>query len=720
MPRFLWASLVLEIVLNDCDTQNEVKNAILKLPTDLEKLYTSCLQRKRGSKLLGDHVLILTVCASPQPMSANALCQLLAMDMTTGDVAPADILSPDAVIQHGVGLITLDKTEQLILPAHDSVRTFIFSRVAPMSKRIAYLKQPSTFCDTATLAIFNDLAPDRTKSQEITTRTHLGYACILHLRHKASRALVTSSSQSLQMVPTVTSDMPSWIRRPLKAFWLDSPRKRTVSVSRPRRNYRAPAQQDEFFNYARDNWLPCRRHLSTIKSSDSSQWKLFSSMAIERNESWDLHPWPVLAPSRAQHLAGMFAYSVANGHLPLLQLPCEHKSSLPKGIFDGLLSDHGHLPALHVACHLGHSQLLPHLLSVCNPFAICPMSRTALHYAAESGHIDCVTAFLAHGKHLLAKFINQRDSRQSSALDLALLNGHEHMAIVLANECGADLIIVQNRGRTSHIDVALDQGLGHFVETILDEIQLAELLSIDPYGPYEFVSLLSAAEAGRTKCVQTLCRLISAHDGGHQDPIRLRDAIERAIHTAVTAGHVGVVRVLLESNIFAHLMSISSAGRVLPFASAVDAHYEEGKSLLGAKAMVGLLTQALIRLQRAGPAEETHIPGALDAVQRAFKAAAQIGHAEAVQQLLNLWNEPSMTSQRDGMAQRAHYLVEKFTVSWAHLGIGTASLPLPTFWAAVRQHEEVLALLLPDYDALRIKELMVRAQSVNLEQGPPM
>jgi hypothetical protein len=66
--------------------------------------------------------------------------------------------------------------------------------------------------------------------------------------------------------------------------------------------------------------------------------------------------------------------------------------------------------------------------------------------------------------------------------------------------------------------------------------------------------------------------------------------------------------------------------------------------------------------------------------------------------------------------------LENRGVDWntfAGLGLSKSSFTLASFLAAVRQHEGVLALLLPGWDALRIKELMAKAQSIELGDVEP-
>jgi hypothetical protein len=723
--RFLWASLVLDVVLNDCRTSNQVKDAILRLPTDLEKLYLSCLGRKRDSEPLCNPMTIMLVCVAPQPMRAQALCQLLALDMNTGEIASGDVMSPDAVIQRGVGLITLDRTEQLILPAHDSVRTFIFSKTAlPTTQHLL------TSLRISALGISGYLptAEDCGKSVQL----HLGNACLLHIELKTSRSLVASSSQTLWALPKVTPDMPAWIRKPIKAFWPDTLGRKTVRFDMTPRSYKVSPQLDDFFGYARDNWLACNQHIPS--SVVSAQSHLFSSIAMERDEtleSWKLHPWPVLAPSRAQHLAGMFAYSVANGNLPLLELALKHEDSLPRDIFSGLLPNHGHLPAVHVACRLGHSQLIPSLLTVCDRNATCKMSRTALHYAAESGHVECVKYFITHGRpsHPL---VDRRDSEHRTALHLALLNGHLDLALTLVEDLYADASLQDSSG-VSPIDLALDQGL-EFVLRITDRARLGKLLQ---RNPGQESPLASAAKAGKRERVRTLCWLMCiqmrAEAGLKPDDASTTKTVcwdlRDALRGAVDAGHAHIVLSLLGSKLFVQATSMSVPDLYFPFSLIVSGYYyRDSIPMQVAAAIVALLVTTLISLdygESAGQVigKQTWDPTKSDRLARAFETAAEIGQIDTVRLLLDLRNGDSLPEQSGTRQKRfVRTYLEKRDVDWKiflDLGINEVSLALPTFLAAVRQHEGVLALLLPDWDVLHIKELMAKAQSIELGDVEP-
>ena len=87
------------------------------------------------------------------------------------------MLSTDAVIQSGVGLLTLDSTERLMLPVHDTVRTFIFSdAAASVTIRLLNLDPRAQ-----SLFPFQAIAIHATL-REMEARVSLGRACLVHLQ----------------------------------------------------------------------------------------------------------------------------------------------------------------------------------------------------------------------------------------------------------------------------------------------------------------------------------------------------------------------------------------------------------------------------------------------------------------------------------------------------------------------------------------------------------
>ena len=234
---------------------------------------------------------------------------------------PDDMVSTHAAAQSGVGLLTFDSTEKLIPPVHDTVRTFIFLNAAsPITRQLL----------RSNLKVYA-LSPFRAKKirqgpREMKARVLLGTACLVHLEFhlRTSRSLTTGPVPMQKILPTIRVSVPTWSQVTIKMMLPHASRKVAVTVHLPSEKLNAPPQHDGFFQYTRENWLTCNLDLTEDRYADGqSQKRLFQSIAMERTESWDTHPWQ--ARSTSQQLAGMFAYGVANGHLSLLELALQHK-----------------------------------------------------------------------------------------------------------------------------------------------------------------------------------------------------------------------------------------------------------------------------------------------------------------------------------------------------------------------------------------------------------
>ena len=618
-----------------------MKKAIHELPTDLEMLYKSFLESKRGSEPLCDPRPIIAVCAAPKPMTEEALRQLLALNMTTGSYTSDDILSTDALIQSGVGLIALDSTEKLILIVHDTVRTFIFSDAAVSATNQLLHADPRAHI----LSPFQATTIPTTR-RETEARVSLGRACLVHLHFhlETSRSLDPGPVQIQRSLPTMRVSVPSWLQRPVQKMLPHALGKSAVMVHLPYRERNEPPQRDGFFQYARENWLACNLGLREGKDvQGQSQERLFQSIAMERAESWDIHPWQALIRSASQQLAEMFAYSIANGHLPLLELALQHKDSLPKDIFTGLLPNHGHLPALHMACKLGHDFLLEGLSRVCDLSTRCRMSKTAIHYAAEYGHMNCIdkiaTYFRGSGcTCTLNDIIDHQDSRCRTALHLAITNGHKDVALRLTRIYKAKKAVGDRSGLTA-AELACDMGY--------------DLGDLNP-GEGDLESrLLVAVMEGKAHRVQMLCKayrylnmpdssgstvLVHACRKGHKSVVKIllesdffdldqERTIEvghrrLALTVAAAAGHADVVRVLLEPSFAIIGPVIGGAFRQTWHsveAAVLGHYYGTSRSLDAARAIVGEMATSLTDLSKN-----------LDTFLR---AAAEIGQADVVRHL---------------------------------------------------------------------------------------
>jgi hypothetical protein len=100
-----------------------------------------------------------------------------------------------------------------------------------------------------------------------------------------------------------------------------------------------------------------------------------------------------------------------------------------------------------------------------------------------------------------------------------------------------------------------------------------------------------------------------------------------------------------------------------------------------------------------------------------LRAAAEIGHVDAVRQLLELQEAASYQTQTANAKRNTSKYLSSREIGAESLELvgicPTVPSPVPVFLAAVRQHEEVLALLLPGRDTY-IQGLMTRARGIDL------
>lgn len=745
MNRFLWVALVLEIILNVCQTPGRVMDTIKELPIDLEKLYLSCLRRTKDSIPVCDFASLMVACAAPVPMENDALRQLLALNTTTGDFAAGSVPTIDSIMQSGVGLLTFDRNEQLVLPVHDSVRAFIFSDSASVA--IEQLANYGSVPGNKSLyqGIATAVRESPSDQRESTARSHIGKACLLHIRRRASVSLANPPSHVRQAIPTTTIRMPTVLRHVVSRLMPRSSRIKTVNTSLQPRLHHTPEPRSGFLQYAIQNWIACNEGIR--EDTASEQWELFALFSLQRNQSWNIHPWPALTQSDSQHLAGMFAYSVANGHVPLLKLALSKEGSLPLSIFTGLLPNHGHLPALHVACKMGHAEIVPLLLRVCKPLTTCSadLSRTALHYAAEAGHVGCVKA-LSADESWNENFLTKQDASSKTALALAILNGHEEMASYLVRQCFA----LSGPGHLLRymIDslpatLELCQKHGWCYDMLMDNVNSSDLNQLR--GHNGTTLLIMAAMFGRTARVQELCAIVDVHaqdmagrtvlwHASHRGldsvvEILLRSTSfvksneptqgDTALHAAARGGHTAIVRKLLDTALVVNMWKYDKfdwgygKDGLLPIEHAVLNWRNSGRSE-EAKATVDVF---LVR------AMTTYV-GRCFELHSFITAATEIGQVTGAKSLATLWNRRSMAREIPEAA--VHKGAVKHYFSNRALGLEGFKLlridedgpfPLPLFWAATWQHtdptgwQELVALLLQTRnDDERVESLMMRGR----------
>jgi ankyrin repeat protein len=558
---------VLQIILEDCDSPYEVKVAVKSLPSDLEAVYSRCLTRKRKDRRPCDIKLLIWVCTAPKPLDIDALRELLAIDMETGLVSIDKMPAAELLLQSGVGLVALDFDEQLVLPVHSTARKFVFSELAR-----------GHFHSTSISAASSESWPlhvEASRWSEANFRSALGSLCLFHIKQRTTRDLAPSSEPTKMRVPQ--PEMPKIWRQFIPARF-DSKAADVSIKSSPFRLNTKQASVSQFLRYAIENWLLCNKSLAsddgdfpwmqqqeTNNTGYKTSNKLFESIAKERNDSYGVHPWPSIPGSPNSHFSNMFAYAVANDHVPLLKVVKKNHHSLPKRAFDLPLALHGQMLAVHVAARKGFNSVLSELIEICNMDAVCiTTGKHALHFAAEAGSGGCLEILSqdrrrdldardknGHTPLFAAALVGQdevvdflqatgkvevdaKDQDGLTPLWWASKHGHDKVVEVLL-ETGRVEIEVQDEDGRSPLSQAAEYGHEKVVRLLI-ETGKAKVDSKDKYG---LTPLSHAAMNGHCRAAEVLLRIgkaeVETRDSYHWTPL---------IRAAVT-GHYGVVEMLL-------------------------------------------------------------------------------------------------------------------------------------------------------------------------------
>jgi ankyrin repeat protein len=153
-------------------------------------------------------------------------------------------------------------------------------------------------------------------------------------------------------------------------------------------------------------------------------------------------------------------------------------------------------------------------------------SRSALHHAAEGGHLAVVEALLAHGAPL-----DPTDRRKQTPLHFAARWGHEEVVDVLLS-AGANVNASDETGTTA-LHWAAREGHCRIVELLLAEGAVLESVRDKRQRPLHW-----AARCGRTEAANILLGR-----GAAVDPLEAAD--QTPLHEATWEGHVETVRLLL-------------------------------------------------------------------------------------------------------------------------------------------------------------------------------
>ena len=681
------------------------------------------------------------VCAAPEPMHLDTLRQLMAINLETGDFLDDEMVSGESLLTSGVGLLAVNPADQLVAPVHDSIRTYMFSKAA-MTEVNNLFALPD---DYEGVELWSGA------KLEQAARFRLGKLCLLHIQKRTTGQMAAlPTPMTVSGVPSMILDFPTPVQRGIKwgfsSFFPRASKTQSVGLRLPPPQRKAFSKQDGFLRYAIQHWVTCtedfhryreqrgqdlKLHLDSHEGPppNSETWSMFIDIAIGRNDSWNLHPWPVLIPgSTNHHLSGMFAFSVAHNHVPLLLLVLDRKKNLPRGIFDALLQSHGHLPALQVACKAGHTEVLTHLLKVCRLTAVCPKSRTPLHYAAEHGHLDCVQMLLSD-QDLRLRLLDKADKKMQTALHLATTRGHMNIVRCLVENFGANTGREDGAG-ASPSAIALKEGHWELLPILMNDREISQYRRLDESG---LTALMRASRSGDTKRVVELCHVSDLHQKSLDTRTALSYAIEKEhlgaieallkcdkfnpdedfafrddsgnefeyLQFAMKRSCADVVCALMHSRLATQAMMKRDDGWLPIEATVFDYHFAQmvkADRVNRLKAIVGHLATAIPEI----------VSDTVDDFHICLQSAAEVGHIEAVANLLQQWKAEHGDAFPVESASYKEYIQGRGLDRWDFETVCTGELPFPVaiYLAAMWQHDEVLALLLTPKHASRVADLM--------------
>lgn len=366
--------------------------ALAHLPRDLDETYRRCVDRIASSRRVYAHKILTWTCAALRPMHIEQMKEALAVNPVSGKLDLTKIPTSSFVIRSCSNLVVLDELTSCILPAHHSVRQFLFNETRQSEGQL--------------------LSSFKYKEAEL----ELGELCIAHIASHNLDLHVQNSSNApnyqgsaaprLEVPNVLVAMVPGLLRR-----LIPKAKTQPTPLALPRRQPPPDPliHKRFFFQYSKHNWALLTQGIS----EKSPFWNHLRDLALKPNEAWQLHPWRPIGNGRSReaHLFGLFGWAVVNQHIPLLQLVIERcKSKHPSlDFFNIPLFNHGGLYPLHVCVQSGNMQVMELLLQVCDPGKRDDEGCDAFHHAAESGNEDIWSVLLR--RHLACDFYADNASR---------------------------------------------------------------------------------------------------------------------------------------------------------------------------------------------------------------------------------------------------------------------------------------------------------------------
>lgn len=429
----------MEILWQDCFTDNRIRSALRDLPTDLEETYRRCVQRMTFANSYALRVL-QWVSFAARPLHIDELKEAVAFDLEDVTWDSGKIPQADVVIGCGANLVAVDPSDQCVRFAHPSVKTYLLKDA-----------------DSA------NSIPKYPKSDE-QGELLCGEFCVAYLSFSNfNLALVKPANETeVVKVPNTKLLAGDALASPLARFFWGrgtNPKPPTQVQFRRIRSATIPDRsQYKFLDYAVSHWTLQTKEIPF----DSLVWGKFRQLSLSFNETWNFHPWVVGGRSQISRLHGLFGWAVKNEHIPLLKLALNSERDIREICNLPLIDER--LPALHLASKLGFLEVVRLILPVCQLNLQDEEGYTALHHAASRGHLRVVAKLL----HLPNTKIDIPSKTQVTPLWLAAKHGHCDVVQVLA-ERQADFEVKESVMRRTPLMMAASNGHRAVVDYMLSK-----------------------------------------------------------------------------------------------------------------------------------------------------------------------------------------------------------------------------------------------------------
>lgn len=466
--------LQLEILWDTCHTDAEIRISLTTLPKGLEEVYRRCIDRITRRHSFAPKVL-KWVSFAIRPLHIDELREAVSFGVDDTKWNDERMPQKDVLIGCCANLVIVDNVDNCARFAHSSVKQYLERHLAgedPSNRDLEYpdAKRGNLECGELCVAYlsFSDFSLQLTKNS--TEKAELAVPSPALLAHQALSRHPRTSSLFSRL----------WTRN----------RKIPISLSITRGPPPPDPNRYKFLNYAVTHWA-----LHTKDLSLSVTWKKFESLATRFNETWDFHPWTSGGRSYDSRLHGLFGWAVKEQHEPLLTIALATGKPLLRVCDLPLIGES--LPALHVASKLGYTRITEILLGFCTVNLPDVQGYTALHYAANGGHVEiCRLLVEMHG-------VTGDSISNWGCTPLSLAGSHGYDEIVA---------LILQRGAYSHLN----------------------------YHYFHPIPLLEAARNGHHKVV-SLCI-------DHGANLECKDITDRtALSWAAGNGHEAVIELLIDN-----------------------------------------------------------------------------------------------------------------------------------------------------------------------------